>query len=445
MHLSFAGPGAVSVSWVTWPQDDPDFEADTSEPEAQGWLSSTRKLRLSPLTRRHHHRHHRRRPAPWGPSHCDRLRAFGSDSVVQWGTSPGVYTRSAHGTFACYSTDAFDSGALHIAVLGDAGGPLPPAAAVYYRVGDPGRRVWSPERSFVAPPPVGPASLPYRLGLLGDLGQTEHSVSTLAHLDAHRPDSVMLVGDLSYADGYQPRWDTWGRLVAAHAASTVWMVTEGNHEIEPTPGAPDFLAFTSRFPLPAAPSGSPSPLFYSYDVAGAHVVMLGSYAAFGAGSEQAAWLARDLAAVDRARTPWVVAGLHAPWYNSNYNHYGEGEGMRAALEAALARHGVDLVVAGHVHAYERSVATYRGRPDPCGPVYVNVGDGGNREGLDYEYHAPPPAWSAAREASYGHGVLDLVNATHARLGWHRNQDGAAVTADEAWLVRERGACAGRRL
>ena len=44
-----------------------------------------------------------------------------------------------------------------------------------------------------------------RLGLIGDLGQTENSASTLDHLTASNPGSVINVGDLSYADGYQPR------------------------------------------------------------------------------------------------------------------------------------------------------------------------------------------------------------------------------------------------
>ena len=36
-----------------------------------------------------------------------------------------------------------------------------------------------------------------------------------------------------------------------------------------------------------------------------------------AGSLQHAWLRRDLAAIDRAATPWVIVMMHAPWYNSN--------------------------------------------------------------------------------------------------------------------------------
>lgn len=196
MHLSFAGPAAVSVSWVTWPQEDPEYAASLHFVS----LSASRRLRLAlPQLQRHHHR--RRRDA-----HCDALRALGLGSEVQWGTAPGELTRTAAGTFDCYSTTAFDSGALHRAVLGDEGGPLPANATIYYRVGDSARNAWSQEASFKAPPTVGRAALPYRLGLLGDVGQTEHSVSTLAHLEMQAPDSVMLVGDLSYADGYQPRW-----------------------------------------------------------------------------------------------------------------------------------------------------------------------------------------------------------------------------------------------
>lgn len=49
-----------------------------------------------------------------------------------------------------------------------------------------------------------------------------------------------------------------------------------------------------------------------------------------------------------------------------------------------------------------------------------------------------------REASYGHGVLDLMNATHARWQWHRNQDAEPVVSDEvrSWpvLARSSRAC-----
>lgn len=445
MHLSFAGPGAVTVSWVTWAQEDPEYNAARESVNAAAAtlvLGASRKLQMEVslgvgLDRHRHHRRRRRHDDdPDLDIHCRAVRAMGLRSAVQWGTASGQYEHTIFGNFDCYSTTAYDSGALHHVTIGDREGPLPAETTVYYRVGDPARDEWSEEAHFKTAPPVGPSSLPYRLGLIGDLGQTEHSLSTLEHAAAAGPDSFLLLGDLSYADGYQPRWDTWGRMMSSVTRNNVWMFTEGNHEIERSNGdIPDFLAYTSRFTFPSEHSRSVSPLYYSYDLAGAHIIMLGSYTDYGRDSAQYAWLERDLAAVDRRRTPWVLVGMHAPWYNSNHNHYGEGEEMRLAMEGLLYEHGVDAVLAGHVHAYERGYATYDNEPDPCGPVYVNVGDGGNREGLDFDYYQQPD-WSAFREPSYGSGFLDMMNSTHARFVWHRNQDGTAEVADEVELVRD---------
>lgn len=63
----------------------------------------------------------------------------------------------------------------------------------------------------------------------------------------------------------------------------------------------------------------------------------------------------DLEKVDRSRTPWLVAMLHAPWYNSNSFHQGDGDKMMAAMEPLLYQNNVDIMFAGHIHAYERSV------------------------------------------------------------------------------------------
>lgn len=108
--------------------------------------------------------------------------------------------------------------------------------------------------------------------------------------------------------------------------------------------------------MPYQESKSTSNLYYSFDVVGAHVIMLGSYTDFDSKSDQYKWLQADLASVDRAETPWVFALIHAPWYNSNSAHKGEGESMRVAIEEILYKARVDVVFAGHVHAYERFVS-----------------------------------------------------------------------------------------
>ncbi len=54
------------------------------------------------------------------------------------------------------------------------------------------------------------------------------------------------------------------------------------------------------------------------------------------------------------------------------------------------------------------------------------------------------AWSAYREASFGHGTLDFLNGTRALWRWHSNQDGAAVTKDEVYIVRRPDSCKNKR-
>ncbi|CAO2147670.1 unnamed protein product [Urochloa humidicola] len=349
-------------------------------------------------------------------------------SIVEYGTASGQYPFSATGNTTTYSFVLYKSGNIHDAVIG----PLQPSTTYYYRCSS------NPSREFSFRTP--PATLPFKFVIVGDLGQTEWTDSTLKHIAADDYDMLLLPGDLSYADLVQPLWDSYGRLVEPLASARPWMVTQGNHEveklpvIEPTP----FKAYNARWRMPydagATPSGDN--LYYSFDVAGAavHVIMLGSYTDFAAGSAQYEWLRRDLEAIDRGKTAFVVALVHVPWYSSNEAHRGEGDAMRGAMEEVLYGARVDVVFAGHVHAYERFERVYGGKEDPCAPVYVTVGDGGNREGLAGKYVDPQSGVSAFREASFGHGRLEVVNATHALWAWHRNDDDQPVVADQVWIT-----------
>ncbi|KAL2892950.1 Purple acid phosphatase 25 [Bienertia sinuspersici] len=329
--------------------------------------------------------------------------------------------------------------------------------------------------SFTTPPKPGP-NVPYTFGIMGDLGQTYASNSTLGHYMANKKgQAVLFVGDLSYADNWplhdQRKWDTWGRFTENSAAYQAWIWTAGNHELDVAPEINEYVPFKAykhRYHVPYKSSGSTSPLWYSIKRGPAHIIVLSSYSAFTKYTAQYNWLEAELKKVNRHETPWLIVMMHAPLYNSDNYHYMEGESMRVIFEPWFVQHKVDLVLAGHVHAYERSVSprlnytivcsiscakllSYRqterisniqynitnGQCTPIkdqnAPVYLTVGDGGNIEGLANNFIEPQPSYSAYREASFGHAVLEIKNQTHAFYTWHRNQDHEAVAADSTWF------------
>ncbi|KAL7087900.1 hypothetical protein ACP275_13G096700 [Erythranthe tilingii] len=345
-----------------------------------------------------------------------------SPSTVEYGTSSNNYTSKAEGETTSYTYLLYSSGKIHHTVIG----PLEDNTVYFYRCGGEG-----PQFQLKTPP----SQFPITFAVAGDLGQTEWTKSTLDHIDQCKYDVHLLPGDLSYADYMQRKWDTFGELVQPLASARPWMVTQGNHEKENIPLLKDsFVAYNSRWKMPYLESNSVSNLYYSFDVAGVHTVMLGSYTDYDESSDQYSWLKADLSKVDRERTPWILVLFHVPWYNTNEAHQGEGDEMMSAMEPLLYAAGVDVVFAGHVHAYERSKRVFNGKSDPCGAVHITIGDGGNREGLAHWYKKPHPDWSVFREASFGHGELKIVNSSHALWSWHRNDDDEPVRSDQVWIT-----------
>ncbi|XP_031489291.1 purple acid phosphatase 2-like [Nymphaea colorata] len=365
-------------------------------------------------------------------------------STVLYGTAEHKRKFKAEGRVTYYKFYNYTSGFIHHCTLRH----LQYDTEYYYEIGlGHSRRQFS----FKTPPKVGP-DVPYAFGLIGDLGQTFDSNTTLTHYELNKKgQTVLFVGDLSYADNYpfhdNVRWDTWGRFVERNAAYQPWIWTAGNHELDFVPELGEtnpFKPYKHRYHVPYRSSNSTSPLWYSIKRASAYIIVLSSYSAYGKYTPQYKWLEQELQKVDRNETPWLIVLVHSPWYNSYNYHFMEGETMRVMFESWFVQHKVDLVFSGHVHAYERServsniaydVVNGKCTPvyDPSAPVYITIGDGGNIEGLANNMTYPQPKYSAFREASFGHATLETKNRTHAYYSWHRNQDDVAVVADSMWF------------
>ncbi|XP_010440687.1 PREDICTED: bifunctional purple acid phosphatase 26 [Camelina sativa] len=360
---------------------------------------------------------------------------------VHYGTVQGKYEFTAEGTYSNYTFYKYKSGFVHHCHVSG----LEYDTKYYYKIesGESSREFW-----FVTPPHVHPDAS-YKFGIIGDMGQTFNSLSTLEHYMQSGAQAVLFLGDLSYADRYQyndvgVRWDSWGRFVERSTAYQPWLWSAGNHEVDYMPYMGEvtpFKNYLQRYTTPYLASKSSNPLWYAVRRASAHIIVLSSYSPFVKYTPQWHWLSEELKRVDREKTPWLIVLMHVPIYNTNEAHFMEGESMRAAFEKWFVEHKVDVIFAGHVHAYERSYRISNVRynvssgdrfpvPDKSAPVYITVGDGGNQEGLAASFREPQPDYSAFREASYGHSTLEIKNRTHAIYHWNRNDDGKKVATDE---------------
>eukprot|EP00250_Pteridium_aquilinum_P009915 c19024_g1_i1 orf=45-1793(+) len=425
-------------------------------------------------------------------------------SEVHYGRKSGNLTWVATGTALVYNQTYpyegllnYTSGIIHHVCLEG----LTPDTTYFYTCGDSALSAMSEEREFRTLPQPSPDNYPLKIAMVGDLGLTYNSTSTFDHIVSNKPSLLLMIGDLSYAnqyitlgtkgascyscefpdapirETYQPHWDAWGRFMEPLTSTVPMMVIEGNHEIEPQAENVTFASYKARFAVPQQESGSGSNLYYSFDAGGIHFIMLGGYVDYNRTGEQYLWLKGDLEKVNREVTPWLIAAWHPPWYNSYTSHYREVECMRLEMEDLLYEYGVDAVFSGHVHAYERCNRVYRYELNPCGPVYITVGDGGNIEQVDvahaddygqcpspednipefggicpFNFTTGPasgkycwdtqPDWSALRDSSFGHGILEVLNATHALWTWHRNQDvyEAEHYGDQIYIVRTPELC-----
>lgn len=199
----------------------------------------------------------------------------------------------------------------------------------------------------------------------GDIANcgTQGAAQTAALIDG-QPGTVFTAGDNAYPTGseqdfrncYEP---TWGRFLSRTKPST------GNHEYM-TPGAAAYFSyFGSR-------AGSANLGYYAYTLGAWRVIVLNSEAPASASSSQADWLKNELATHPSSCT---AAIWHRPLVSSG--PHGDNADMRDLFQI-LYDGGVEFVVNGHDHLYERfSPLDPSGRPDAVrGVREFIVGTGG---------------------------------------------------------------------
>ena len=226
-----------------------------------------------------------------------------------------------------------------------------------------------------------PAKANTRFVVFGDCAQGTPEQKQVAEQTAKlAPDYVFIAGDIVYTRGRISEYRTkyfpyYGEL----AKSTLFIGATGNHDtssLADITETPDTYAYYYFWRQPMnGPANPPGPAFaskttgdveaikknagpgyerrgyFSFDYGQVHWTVLDSnpYADW-TKPELREWLENDLKAA--AKAPWRIVTFHHPGFNSSKAHFKE-QRLRA-INDILERHNVSLVLAGHVHNYQRT-------------------------------------------------------------------------------------------
>jgi hypothetical protein len=332
---------------------------------------------------------------------------------------------------------------------------LEPDTTYHYSVSNDGVN-WSDDVRFTT---AARGASDFRFTMVGDEATSDVTSLPVAQvIAALRPRFNVVVGDLSYAGGgsgyyangvptdvsaFSPgAWDAYLGIVGPAAAQSIpWQVGVGNHEMEPLADF-GYVGFTTRFPQAYAPqSQTGSTVIKAFTYGNVAVIQLDGNDLSAelsdnngyTGGLQTQWLTETLA---RYRAPgsgidFIVVGFHNCVFSSNTTHGSDG-GIRLVWESIFDQYQVDLVVTGHVHAYERTNPLRGGEvttvvpsggtvhPETDGTTYINAGGGG--QGLytgwygstgagDPANASGPPLlweWSGSNTATGGTGTSEDI-------------------------------------
>ena len=280
---------------------------------------------------------------------------------------------------------------------------LAPATTYYYAVGSHDADLAGDDfdHLFETPPTAGPP-VPFRAWVIGDSGlpgtnQQAVRDAYLASPGALDTDVWLMLGDNAYSTGTDAEYQAglFDPYAAILRRTKLW-TTRGNHDVLHVGPENDYY---DLFTLPTAaeaggyPSGTEA--YYSFDFANAHFVCLDSEGSGRTpGSAMLTWLEADLTANARE---WTIAFWHHPPYSKG-SHDSDNESdsgrrlvdMREYALPILEAHGVDLVLGGHSHSYERSCLLdehYGFSWTLNDSMKVDPGDGDPAG--DGAYHKPP--------------------------------------------------------
>ncbi len=273
--------------------------------------------------------------------------------------------------------------------------------------------------TFRTSPPTGAGGI--RVAVIGDSGSGSAAQLAVAGvMEEMAPDFILHVGDIDYEDDMDL---TFFRPYQRLLARSCIFPAQGNHDI--------FLPWPSLFVLPGLDPKRRG-IYYSFDWGSAHFAVLDTERDLFEEPEQLDWLAADLEAARARAIPWLILSFHRPLFTIGAYAFDEATIRgRVAIGPIADRYGVDLILSGHDHNYQRSHPV-RGAgvrdawqdprfDSPRGTVNLVTGGGGTD--FLYQKSAGADERFTRRFISIQHAVeVDIkVSEIHVRVVSHEKQ------------------------
>jgi hypothetical protein len=290
--------------------------------------------------------------------------------IVKWRTNVPVNSIVNYGLTSSNlnsnETDAVITTEHEVTLTG-----LSPGTQYFYNIGYTGTTLaGGTDEYYVKTAPESNSTDLTRIWVLGDAGTANNNQRAvrnayLNYVGAEHTDMILMLGDNAYNDGTDAQYQAamFENMYEDIIRQTVTWSCPGNHDIysasSTSQSGPYYDIFT--FPKAAEAGGlaSGTEAYYSFDYGQIHVISLDSDdSPRNAGGAMLTWLENDLAATLKE---WIVVIFHHPPYTKgshDSDDVGDSGGrmrdMRENVLPILEDYGVDVVLSGHSHSYERS-------------------------------------------------------------------------------------------
>lgn len=354
-----------------------------------------------------------------------------TESVVRYGLSPDQLGSQATVTGLSHDHSVRISG-------------LEPGTKYFYGVGT-FRQIWQsgPENYFVTSPRADSTN-GFRVWVLGDPGTdypTQKAVrdAYLRQAKTKQAALILTLGDNAYSRGSDGQYEKgFFEVYRDLLKHTVVWPSLGNHDTRTANSAFESGPYYEIFALPrAGEAGGVSSLtgaYYSFDYGNVHFICLNS-----ADSDRSEsglmmdWLRRDLQA---KRKTWTVAYWHHPPYSKGSHDSDVTEPddaamteMRETFLPVLEKGGIDLILCGHSHLYERSylLEGHYGKSPSLRPDMIrDRGDGRSEGSGPYDLSSGGTIYVNAGSAGHATKKSKLHGLNHPAMAVSLNVPGSFV-------------------